>query len=593
MAACMALVALSIPAAPVYAANPADAKLSNVGGTIYVRSEPQGYVGIYRGRHASGVELTALASASASDDYRINSWKTALVLQRYGFSYQPDIEGHVDTEGGVYGESYVSKPKRKRPRSVWKDVTLRYSASELDSFAAQVCNAHAETLRQQNVPDGDILKEDRIVDIYSLPQGKSVVVRSHEGFFHDFVGADPISPRELKMVCMGLPKPSVATAGDLKGSTAVTNAHLTILKQSTLGGSCKVNLSTVVTTDTANTEVRFRFEHTNGKLSDIKSVITSHTKKAMDAYWYDVPFDPAGDEMGSIRMVGVSHEFTSDWEAYHMTCNAASPGDVATTAPPAPPKRTSVKPSVELLLEPTAKVMHRGLLCPTKVKVTAKIHSKMAFTGTGLVHMKQGGHSFAKHDVQLSPFIVWQHLDEFDLKPWGAVNAPTGMAGGSHTLQGLPGSANSQSTQRFELRYVLTNNQAPVVTTPFEIIAVSCVDPKVNGGIQPAMDLGLNKPEPPQQAVPRPLAAERQDLRRPEEEKPTPARVAPATLQLKPPASPDEPREPRSKAPKPQMRSSAQPDQAAAQDCKYDPNSARLPCWPEKRKPMKLINPFE
>ncbi len=575
------------------ASNPANTRMYIVGNSpIYVKADANGYVGIARDKHPlDGVKLMAYAMAVAPQDHRINSWKAAIVLTQYGASFRGDLEAHVDSRSGAYGESYASKPKRKRPRDVKKDVFLTVDHARLDSFAVQVCNAHANQLRQQNTPDAQIYGRDQTIKLGVYSEGKSVVVRDGQVMTHFVSEGKPEA--DLNLICMKRPGPDVSGMGELQVDTGVTDSSLTVMGQSTLGGACKVHLSTMVTTNVPNTKVKFRFEHTNGNLSDVKTVETSHTKTATDAYWYDVPFDPNGDEMGSIRMVGVSHQFTSDWKTYHMTCNKPSTGEVATTAPPVPPKRTSVKPSVELLLEPTAKVMQRGMICPTKVKVTAKVHSKMAFTGTGLVHMKQGGHAFAQHDVQLSPFIVWQHVDEFDLKPWSAVNASAGMAGGARSLHANAGSANTHPTQRFELRYVLTNNQAPVVTTPFKTIAISCVDPKVNAGIRPATGLSLDKPEPPQQTLPRPMTAGRQDFKRPEDDnKPRPVRVAPATLQVKPPAAQDEPRQPKKKAPKPQMRTTTQPGQTA-QGCHYDPNSARWPCPDDKRKPMTLINPFE
>ena len=580
--------------------NPAKAKMINVIDTsIYVRSDNFSYAGIHRGRHPTGVMLNAGVFAAAPEDHRINSWKTAIVLQHMGTSYVADLEAPVDSHSGVYGESYASKPRNKRPRHVVKNVLLNISSSRLDAFANEICNANAQELRQQGLSNQEIFGEDRIVRIGVFSRGKSVVVRSPKLGTH-FIGAGD-GPADLHLVCMKGPAPAVDAAGSLQTNTSVTDVSLTVLEQSTLGGACKVNLSTVVRTNLPNTEVRYRFEHTNGAKSDIKQVVTSHSSTAMDAHWYDVPLNPQGPEAGSVRVVGVSHDFQSDWKTYSMTCNAASPGDVATTAPPTQPKRTSVKPSVELSLEPTAKVMHRGMICPTKVKVTARLHSKMPFTGTGLVAMKQGNHAFGKHDVQLTPYIVWQHEEEFDLKTWSAVNASTGMAGGAHSFHGNADGSSAPPTQRFELRYVLTNNEAPVVTTPYKTIAVSCTDPQVNARIGPATDLTINRPDRPQHVKPGQLQLGQQ--RRPDRPQPVEP-VSPKPQQqvmtVKPPKPTPrkEPVKPAGNQMKqgqsasgPQMRARAQPG-AADRDCKYDPNSAVLPCADGKKR-MKLINPFE
>ena len=48
-----------------------------------------------------------------------------------------------------------------------------------------------------------------------------------------------------------------------------------------------------------NTTVKYHFEHSNGKKSDLKTVKTDHSKTAIDAHWYNVPKNPHGEEAGS------------------------------------------------------------------------------------------------------------------------------------------------------------------------------------------------------------------------------------------------------------------------------------------------------
>lgn len=557
---------------------------------FYVKSDGQKYTELSKEEHPlTNWQIPAQFTYDAPDNDRIKSYRLQLRLEW-------EVAGKSERYlGGRIQDSYKLGD---RPKKIDKAVSFTLPRN-IESFAVNACNATADGFRNAGQSDDTIFSRihyvhpriyaSHAIDLQPVPPNSFASAGTY------------LTPSYVRFVCMKSAATSVAPAGSLQTNTSVTDVSLTVLEQSTLGGACKVNLSTVVRTNQPNTEVRYRFEHTNGAKSDIKQVVTSHSSTAMDAHWYDVPLNPQGPEAGSVRVVGVSHDFQSDWKTYSMTCNAASPGDVATTAPPTPPKRTSIKPSVELSLEPTAKVMHRGMICPTKIKVTARLHSKMPFTGTGLVTMKQGNHAFGKHDVQLTPYIVWQHDEEFDLKPWSAINASTGMTGGAHSFHGNADGSSAPPAQRFELRYVLTNNEAPVVTTPYKTIAVSCTDPQVNARIGPATDLTINRPDRPQHVKPGQLQlGQQQRPDRPQPVKPVSPKPQQQVMTAKPPqpAPRTEPVKPAGNQMKqgqsasgPQMRARAQPG-AADRDCKYDPNSAVLPCADGKKR-MKLINPFE
>lgn len=470
--------------AATHAANPAGASVRNIGETnIYVESNGSSYTGIKRSKHPTNIHLQAVIDAYAPKNYRINSWKVGLVLQKYGHSFVPSLESNVESLSGVYGESYSSLKKSKRPRTILKEISLIIANEKLDAFGSQVCNTHASNLQQQGVSLNVIHQQNHTVETYHVSTAKSVTVYSAELGTH-FQSGLGHPTKNINIVCMKAPAQPVATPVDLQTSSAVTDASLSIAEQSTLGGSCKINLSSVIKTNLPNTTVKYRFEHSNGKKSDLKTVKTDHSKTAMDTHWYNVPKNPNGEEAGSLRIIGVSHDFQSTWKSYSMTCNEGSPNSVSLV-----PEKPILK---DFSLLPLNRVMHNGMMCPTKLRVTARIMSKKAFSGLGNITMKSNHFSFATHDVNLEPFMVWQHAETFDLKPWNTINSPVGNAGGSNTWQTQPSSGQTIPSQRFELRYTLSANNQHVIRSPYKTISVSCTAPQVNPNVLPTQSQELN-----------------------------------------------------------------------------------------------------
>ncbi|MFK7814990.1 MAG: hypothetical protein AB8B92_01520 [Gammaproteobacteria bacterium] len=408
----------------------------------------------------------------------IKNWSTWLELRSEAGSLAIPT---VEFKDHSFSHSY---PKNSRPSEVDRTVKVVVPRSAITNLFATQCNRQAETLRNQGLSNQEIFSKNRSISY-------RIVGRMDASFTKlpstTFVGADDENDT-AEIVCMKAPGPSVATASDLQTNTGVTNSSLTIIEQSTVGGACKVNLSSAIHTNLPNTTVKYRYEHVNGKKSDVKTVVTDHSKTAMDAHWYDVPKDPNQAEAGSVRIVGVSHNFESAWQSYNMTCNESSPNSVSVVHKPV---------LKEFSLIPLNNVMYNGMICPTKIRVTARVMSKKTFNGRGNITMKSGNYAFATHDVNLEPFAIFHHSETFDLKPWNTINAPVGNAGGSNTWQTAPSSGPATPSQRFELRYILSVGNKNVIESPFKTISVQCTAPKVNQHVLPSNNGGLTTPKKP------------------------------------------------------------------------------------------------
>jgi len=281
--------------------------------------------------------------------------------------------------------------------------------------------------------------------------------------------------KTARIICMKAPSPTVEIADDLQISSGVVNSSLSIVEQTTMGGACKVNLATVIESNLPNTTVQYRFEHSNGNKSEIKTVTTDHSKTAMDEHWYNIVNNPNALETGQVRIIGVSHDFESSWKSYSMDCKKPSTNTLSLVT----------KPKVEVDIKPTSNILHNGMLCPSKVEITAHISHDKAFNGTGVLTVRDGSHTFLSHSVDIAPNSVQSHRHFIDLEPWDTTN------NFSNTFQTQPGSSTAAPSQRFELRYILSTNQTPVVTTPFKTVSVSCTSPMVNPNVLPATTPGF------------------------------------------------------------------------------------------------------
>ncbi|MGH1471020.1 MAG: hypothetical protein ACRBCS_07490 [Cellvibrionaceae bacterium] len=182
-------------------------------------------------------------------------------------------------------------------------------------------------------------------------------------------------PLRVKCLPTGYTKPLPTAASSVSMATGITSSSLTILEQySRFSGSCKITLSGVIQTNLPNTQVTFRYEHTNGRKSDLKTVTTSHAKTAMFSDTYNIDNNPYDDEAGSIRIIGVNHNFNSSWKTYTMRCEDAATNNLQTETPPQLTFTVNVR-ETQLV---------QGQICPKDVVIHGKLTAGSSISGNAV-----------------------------------------------------------------------------------------------------------------------------------------------------------------------------------------------------------------
>ncbi|MGI1680182.1 MAG: hypothetical protein K6L75_15690 [Cellvibrionaceae bacterium] len=182
-------------------------------------------------------------------------------------------------------------------------------------------------------------------------------------------------PLRVKCLPTGYTKPLPTAASSVSIASGVTSSSLTILEQySRFSGSCKITLSGVIQTNLPNTQVKFRYEHTNGKKSSVKTVTTGNAKTAMFSDTYNIDNNPYDDEAGSIRIIGVNHNFNSSWKTYTMRCEDAATNSLQTETPP--------KLSFTVNVRETQLI--QGQICPKDVVIHGKLTAGSSISGNAV-----------------------------------------------------------------------------------------------------------------------------------------------------------------------------------------------------------------
>ncbi|OOG40989.1 hypothetical protein B0B52_11585 [Polaromonas sp. A23] len=436
--------------------------------TIYVESNGAHYTRLSSAKHGNQpLQFKAHLSISAGRD-RLKNWNVAPRMSAYGkaWGWSFGTSRPPEPDWGVVSKSYGVGD---RPSSVDKFVTMNASQRYVESFAVDVCNAHAGTLRNEGKSNTLIFSNPYTLDVKTSHRYQLTYVNiADANTGQQPQEASPTSVANAKIVCMQWAGALVPQGtSDLQAGIGVTQSSLTIIETATANGACKVNLSGVIETNVTNAQVKFRYEHTNGRKSDIKTVTTSHSKIAFFSYKYDVPNNPNGGEAGSIRIVGVSPKFESAWNTYDMECNNPAPQGL----------QAATVPKVSMNIEPATTVMVDGQICPSAVLLHTAITAGSAFHGKGLF---LGDHFLTPlQDIEV-PANQVKHVfgkRELDWKPTGG-----GFAG---TLAAPPmGGKPPMKTQKIRIGFNLTNLEGKVVAQAAQkFYTITCKEPVLNPGI--------------------------------------------------------------------------------------------------------------
>ena len=296
----------------------------------------------------------------------ILSWKAYLQIVN-----EDDI--FIDLEEAAVSKSY---PKFHRPKEVDRIETIAASQSLWKQQVKTMCNELADDLRAEGLKNAEIFSQDRTFDL-AVEARLNVEASGATGiqqavsppYFRDD------SPK-IEVVCKKWGGSQIPQASNNVTSqpAKVVNSGLSIVERSGLSGVCKIRLDGWFTTDHKGANVSYRFETYDGKKSNVETANTGDSKTATFSRWEDIANEPSGDETGKVRLVGVSHEFATDWVDYHLECSEGGPSTLVSNSPPL----------LTMTVVPQGKVMVRGHICPAVVKLVGVMNGRGNFSGHAL-----------------------------------------------------------------------------------------------------------------------------------------------------------------------------------------------------------------
>jgi hypothetical protein len=392
---------------------------------------------------------------------RIYHWAVAPNLRingkRWGWTFDNTSRPPED-QWGVVTKSYGSGD---RPTAVHRHIAMEVDPTFIDDFVIEACNDKADQMRTQGGSNAAIFASEHVLE----PSAKfpnSVTYRSVPDLHNDPIESSGQPPLKPKIVCMKYEGPHRNVNENTQVPVAVSQATLLTIGKATAGGTCKIILSGVIETNLANAEVKFRYEHSGGQKSNVKTVKTDFTKTAMFSDEYDVPNNPNGDEIGKVRLVGESIDFQSGWSAYRMHCTAPGPGDI----------QAQTLPKLELTVAAGKTEMTNGQICPANLLLQALVKTGSAFDGKGLFL----GNAFltAPQPVSLGANQVKHLFANRDLD-W---DSGGNFAG---TLTSSSGSPSSLKSQKVRIGFNLADASGKVVgQVPQQWYTVTCRKPALN-----------------------------------------------------------------------------------------------------------------
>ncbi|GAB4357905.1 MAG: hypothetical protein Kow00114_09740 [Kiloniellaceae bacterium] len=428
-------------------ADDASAEITNlVTKQVFVNSNGSSYTSV-----AGLATLTADARIQVDAEFsgRVKSWRLWLGLS--------DGEGdHVSFKSQGVGKSYGTF---ERPRRVDRTERITVLAVVWQDFVEARCNELADGLRAQGMEDSAIFAQDRTLEL-----GVTVHLNADiTGIGQHFVGAKPWEEiPKVQVTCKKWAGASIPQAGSGYAVTPskVVNKGLSIYEQYGIGGLCRIRLDGWITTDEKNTTVTFRYRNQAGKLSQLWTVNTGDSKTATFSHWYDIQ-NTEWAETGFVRMIGVSHDFKSDWAEYTMECVEGGPDGLVANDPP----------KLTFDIVPQGKVMVHGHICPERLKLVGVMKGRGNFSGYAMFIAKRG-------PTYVSP------LQEYEI-----THGQTLLVGADYTITwsgAQPPSGNQPLRSDHLFDFSVTNSDNKIIASLPRGYVVVCTRPKVNSAVQPA-----------------------------------------------------------------------------------------------------------
>ena len=332
--------------------------------TIYVEAQNGAYAVLSPEKHASPyIAFEADIDILGGQD-RIREWNFAPRMKALGQSWgwtfgtsRPPEQGW-----GVVRQSYGFGD---RPKTVRQHIVMLTAKDFVQSFAVNVCNANVAALRNQGKSNHEIFGTDRSINVHTGHKSQVTYTNIADTDKSQVHEAEGSPQKQATIVCMKTNPQRVPPPQNYEAPVTVTQASLTLIEKATANGTCKVILSGVVQTNLANRDVKFRYEHSAGHKSEIKTIRVDHSKTAFFSHEYDIPNNERGNETGMIRFKGTEPNFESAWKNYSMNCGPKAPGGLQSaggnsgnSTPANPPRAQSFAPAT---INPTAASLNPAL----------------------------------------------------------------------------------------------------------------------------------------------------------------------------------------------------------------------------------------
>ncbi len=202
----------------------------------------------------------------------------------------------------------------QRPKEVGKNVNISLPGHLLEDNAVMMCNWLANKMRNEGKTNKEIFGKDRVAhfDVNAMYEFKTNL--GGESFMQYN------APYEAKVICKKWKGSQIPTGPQaLDGPLEIKKATMKLAETATMGGTCKVTLTTAISTNKAGAKIKYRYTHSSGKKSPIYSVKTAANRIAVVKKSWDVPNKP-GLETGWFRLEGTSVGFKSNKASYRMDC---------------------------------------------------------------------------------------------------------------------------------------------------------------------------------------------------------------------------------------------------------------------------------
>lgn len=255
---------------------------------------------------------------------------------------QPKIVNGYGIATNVVGMAAVKKSKSysfgSRPNSINKNLAFSFPAATFANAARGMCNFLASNLRNQGKSNKFIFSKDRKVSFEASLDYN--VNATGAGSGSPLFQAHPRFKIPVKCAKWNGAQ-GTGAANQFTTATRVIKATMKHQMIVTLGGTCKVKLTTAINTNKANAEIKFRYKSQSGKQSKIITTKTAANKIAVVVHTWDIQNGPSVFDGTKIWIDGKSPKFLSNKVSAYTECRESSPSGLA----PNPKKPTVAVPT--------------------------------------------------------------------------------------------------------------------------------------------------------------------------------------------------------------------------------------------------------